>query len=182
MDCRGAGVGVAVACIVAGGCGDSPYEIEWSTGADTVVLYSITHPVLNLANAFDFVDVTPVLVEAPGATGNWDVAVGGDEDGLTLLPPRSLGIGEDVGIAVLPQLLEEVTMAPEDSTAYQWAEPVPLSTGTTYVIRTRQAYDNYGSLCVFFAKMEPLSIDLANLRVRFIYGANPNCGDRRLDS
>ena len=173
---------VSALWLTLGACGSDPFHLDWTQGFDTVRLYSITNPRPGLDDAFDFVHDAPVVLESIGATGSWDVALGGDENGLYLLPTGALGVSSTAGIAVVPGPLDGVLRAPTDSTAYERSAPVPLVTGSTYVIRTRRAYDYYGTtLCVFYAKMEPLAIDPEARRVLFIYGANPNCEDADLE-
>ena len=172
---------LAAAWLLAPGCGDDPYQLDWVQGYDTLELYSRENPRPGLENAFDFVNLDAVVLEALGATGNWDVAVGGDAGGLTLLPTGALSVETTAGIKRVPGTLEDVLRAPQDSTEYERLAPVPLELGSTYIIRTRVHSDAYGeTTCIFFAKMEPLAIDLENLLVRFVYGANPNCGDTSL--
>ncbi|NIT86093.1 MAG: hypothetical protein GWN82_04050, partial [Gemmatimonadetes bacterium] len=42
---------------------------------DTVLLYSLARPELNLVSAYNFLQGAPIQVEEPNATGVWDVAV-----------------------------------------------------------------------------------------------------------
>jgi hypothetical protein len=177
------------ACIVAlwtgvslASCGSDPYHLDWGQGLDTVALYSVLDPTLGLYDGFDFVNGRPVEIEAIGSTGSWDVAVGGDPGGLVLMPPGAFGLSSKAGVAVMPgKRLEDVLRAPSDSASYDTTEPVPLAVGTTYVIRTRTATDIYGTTaCTYYAKMEPLSVDPAQGRIRFIFGSNPNCYDLSL--
>jgi len=163
-------------------CGSDPYHLDWYQGLDTVDLYSVLLPKLGLYDGFDFVNGRPVEIEAIGSTGSWDVALGGDSSGLVLMPPGAFGLSSKAGVAVMPdQRLEDVVRAPSDSASYDTTRPVLLAVGTTYVIRTRASTDYYGtSTCSFYAKMEPLVVNPAQGRVRFIYGSNPNCYDLSL--
>jgi hypothetical protein len=164
-----------------GGC-DDPYYIDWSQGTDTVDLYSIQNPRPALYNGFDFVNLSPVAIESLDATGNWDVAVGGDATGITLLPTGALAVETTSGVKKVSGTLDDVVRAPRDSTEYERLAAVPLELGATYIIRTRKHSDAYGeTTCIYYAKMEPIVIDLVALRVRFVYGANRNCGDTSLE-
>ncbi|GMV05827.1 MAG: hypothetical protein AMXMBFR53_21040 [Gemmatimonadota bacterium] len=182
---RGRAISVALLTsgwLLLGSCGDDPYYVEWDQGTDTVDLYSLQNTRPGLFNAFDFVNGYPVLLEVLGATGNWDVAVGGDAQGLTLLPTGALGIETTSGVKRVSGALADVTRAPQDSTEYVRIASVPLELGATYIIRTRVHANTSGeTTCIFYAKMQPLTIDVETLRVRFVYGSNPNCGDTDLE-
>jgi len=163
-------------------CGSDPFHIDWYQGLDTVQLYSVLDSAPGLYNGFDFVNLRPVEIETVGATGSWDVAVGGNGSGLVLMPPGAFGLSSKAGVAVMAgERLEDVLKAPSDSTSYDATQPVALAVGTTYVIRTRTAADPYGTTaCTYYAKMEPLAVDPAQGRIRFVYGSNPNCYDPSL--
>lgn len=163
------------------GCGDDLLNPRWTAAPDTALLYSLARPELNLPSGFNFTARRTVLVEAPGATGNWDLALDTREEGLVLLPPGALNINSRARITTLPGLeFDEVREAPTDSTLYSTDEPVPVQDDVVYVIRTDQGADTFGRRCVFYAKMEPVSLDVETGTLRFLYDTNPICNDPRL--
>lgn len=166
----------------AAACGDDPFEVRWVEDPDTVVLYSLARPELNLPSAFDFHSRTRWLVQTPIATGNWDVALDTRDGELVLLPPGALGIESRAGIAPIDTLtFEALTRAPTDSASYVLDAPVPVRAGTVYAIRTHQAIGGFfGTRCVFYAKMEPLAIDAAAGTLSFVFDESPACNNPSL--
>jgi len=164
------------------GCGSNPYSIGWNTAIpDTVVLYSIARPELNLPSAFNFHQRTSYKVEDPSATGAWDIAVDTRNGQIVLLPPEALNIATGAGIAVLQGVgLEQATEAPKDTTLYSTKEPVPVEMGNVYVIRSGRMVGLYGTYCRYYSKMEPLNIDAADGTLQFRFDSNPGCNDRAL--
>lgn len=164
-------------------CGDSPFDVTWTANPDTVLLYSLARPEPNLPAAFDFVPTRRrrVLVEAAGATGNWDMAVDTRDGRLVFVAPSALGVDSRAGIASFPDMtLEELQEAPSDSAAYALTDPVPVDAGTAYVVRTRDTRSSFGRVCSNFAELRPLEIDPGAGTVRFVYDVNPQCNDRSL--
>lgn len=164
-------------------CGDSPFDLRWTERPDTVLLYSLARPELNLVSAFDFVPSRrrTVEVEAPGATGSWDVALDTRGGELVFLPPGALGIESRAGVASFRGLnLDELEEAPSDSASYSLETPVPVEDGTAYVIRTRRVRGSLGRLCSYYAEVVPVDINPDVGTVRLVYDVNPNCNDRSL--
>ena len=165
----------------AAGCGDDPFRIDWVEFPDTVLLYSLSRPELNLESAFDFNNRIGVRIEHPNSTGNWDMAVDTRGGQVVLLPPGALGVASRAAVAVLEgRSFASVTEAPADTALYTARLPVPVRMGTVYVWRTRQSYGNWGMACVYYAKMEPLAIDPQAGTLRFVFDASPVCNDRSL--
>ncbi len=163
------------------GCGDDPFAIRWVEAPDTVLLYSLVRPELNLLSAFSFINRTSVRIEAPGATGTWDVAVDTRGGGIVLLPPGALGVDSKAAISPMPGMtFEEVIEAPEDTVLYSRLDAVPMALGTVYVVRTSQYQGSFGTRCSNYAKLEPLVIDPVGGTLTFVYDASPVCNDRRL--
>ncbi len=173
---------VAFGVALAAGCNSNPYGIGWNTAIpDTVVLYSLARPELNLPSAFSFHQRTSYRVEDPNATGSWDIAVDTRDGQIVLLPPEALNIATGAGIAVLPGItLEQATEAPKDTMLYDTKEPVPIQTGNVYVIRSGRSVGLYGTYCRYYSKLEPLDIDVANGTLTFRFDSNPGCNDRAL--
>ena len=162
-------------------CGDDPFSFNWNDQPDTVVLYSLARPELNVPSGFNFLSAATVTIESPNATGSWDVALDTQGGELVLLPPGALGVDSRARIAPLDGLtLDEVQEAPTDSTVYVSAAAVPVRTGTVYVVRTGQRQGSFGRRCVYYAKMEAIDIDVAEGALRFRHVTNPVCNDRRL--
>lgn len=162
-------------------CGDDPFAFNWSDRPDTVVLYSLARPELNVPSGFNFLSRATVTIESPTATGAWDLALDTREGDLVILPPGALGVDSRARIAPLDGLaLADVQEAPSDSAVYVSAGAVPVRSGTVYVVRTGQRTGSFGSRCVYYAKMEAVDIDVAEGRLRFRHVTNPVCNDRRL--
>lgn len=172
---------VALGILSLGACGRDPFQIDWVESPDTVLLYSLARPQLNLLSGFDFYNRIGVRVEDSEATGNWDVAVDTRNGKIVLLAPGALGVDSRARVARIPgATFAEVIEAPADTTLYTATSPVPVELGSVYVIRTRQGYGSFGRVCVYYAKMEPLEIDPVGGTLRFVYDSSPVCNDRKL--
>ena len=162
------------------GCGDDLFRITWFATQDTTVLYSLARSELSLPSAFDFLDRTRFVVEAPGSSDSWDVALDTRDGQLALIPPGALGINNAARITVIPDVsYDDVTEAPADSTLYSTTEPVFLELGSVYVVRTRRQSTSFG-FCSVYAKLEPVALDDAVQSATFVYDNNPRCDDRAL--
>ncbi|MGW8266673.1 MAG: hypothetical protein ACWGSQ_09915 [Longimicrobiales bacterium] len=164
------------------GCDDDPFKIMWELRPDTILLYSLARPEMNLNSAFDFVRRNAVRVEAPSAVGEWDVAVDTQNGAIVLVPPGAIGVAKSkAGIALIDdETFDEIRRAPSDTTLYVRDRPVPMQVGQLYVIRTRQKQGSYGSVCVYYGKFEPLYVDPEEGRLSFMYDVSPVCNDRKL--
>ena len=175
---------VAVLVLLAAtACSDDPFEIRWDLQADTVLLYSLARPEMNMDSGFNFRPGTlgPVRIEAATATGTWDIALDTRGGELVLLPPSALGVSSAARLAAIPgKRREEVVEAPADTTVYSVDQPVPVRSGTVYVIRTDRAPGAFGSRCFYYARFEPIQIDVENGNLTFVYDASPVCNSRRL--
>lgn len=172
---------VAVVTIGLAACGDDPFSFNWSDEPDTVVLHSLARPEMGLMSAYNFFEAARLPVESPNATGAWDVALDTREGDMVLLPPAALGVSSRARIAVLEGLtLDDVMEAPNDSTAFVSDQAVPVRLGTTYVVRTGQRPGSFGRNCVYYAKLEPIDIDVAEGRLTFQEVTNPVCNNRSL--
>jgi len=163
---------------VASACGDDPFAIRWEESPDTVLLYSLARPELNLGSAFNFQTRFPVTIEEANSTGFWDVAVDTRGGEIVFLPPGALGIDSRAGIAELPNTtFEEVTEAPNDTAAYTSVNPVTVRMGTIYVVRTSESIGGYGTRCVYYHKVQPLIIDPDRGTLTFKFDGSPVCND-----
>ena len=162
-------------------CGDDPFAVEWSDDPDTMQIYSLARPELNLFSGFSFVPPPSArVIESPGVTGSWDIAIDTDADQLVMLPPGALGITAAARISVLGAVsFEDVREAPEDTLLYEDDQPVALSDGTVYVVSTNRVSTGTSS-CVYYAKMQPVTIDVPAGTLKFRYVASPICNSRDL--
>jgi hypothetical protein len=163
-------------------CDDDLFRVNWVENPDTVILFSLARPELNLRSGFDFLSRTPIRIESPEATGKWDMVLDTHEGGLVLLPPGALGI-EGTKARIIPMGpvdFDEVRRAPSDTTTYIGDEPVPVEVGHVYVVRTRQQAGFYGRQCVYYGKFEPLEEDPVEGRLTFMFDVSPVCNSRKL--
>ena len=171
----------AAALFGLGACGDNPFEIRWAAAPDTVLLYSLSRPELNLPSAININRRILVRVEAPGASGSWDLAVDSDGENFFFLPPGALGVVSRAGITKIgPVDFLEVTEAPRDTIVYSVRTPLLAELGNIYVIRTDESTGAFGLRCVYFGKLEPIEIDVENGTIDFVYDSNPVCNDLSL--
>lgn len=157
-------------------CGDDPFAFDWIDTPDTVLLYSLARPELNLVSAFSFFQGVPVRIEAPEATGSWDMAVDTRGGEIVLLPPQALGVDGIAAITSLPNMtLTDVVEAPRDTLVYVDDGPVPVEAGTVYVVKTNRSPGSFGSSCVYYAKLRPIVIDAVGGTLTFEFVTNPIC-------
>jgi hypothetical protein len=170
-------------------CSEDPFAARWFDEPDTTSIYSLARPELNLVSGFNFYERASrasdgrVRVEQPGATGNWDVALDTRAGGLVLLPPGALGITARAGIASMgPVPFDDFQQAPGDTLLYELNNPVVMTLGHVYAIRTNRGVSGFGSSCVYYAKIEPIILDVPEERMWFKFVASPMCNNRDLVS
>lgn len=175
-------VGFAAVVLSTAACDDDPFNFnDWTSAPDTVLLYSLDRPELNLPSAYAFNRRTLHEVEAANSSGLWDVALDTREGRLVLLPPRALGVDGEAGIAPLPnEDYETIREAPADTAAYVSAAAVPVVVGQLYVVRTNESLGGFGQRCTYYAKMQPLEADVQLGTLRFRLDSNPICNNRDL--
>ncbi len=163
-------------------CDDNPFKVKWELAPDTVLLYSLARPEMNLRSAFDFVGRTSVRVESPSAVGEWDLALDTQDGVLVFVPPGAIGVaGSTARIAPIENMsFDEIRRAPRDTTLYIGDRVVPVEIGQLYVVRTRQKIGSWGTRCVYYGKMEPLAADPEDGILTFQYDVSPVCNDRKL--
>ena len=174
---------VAALLVGLAACGDDPFALDWSDAPDTVQIYSLARPELNLASGFSFTPPPSArVIEDPGVTGAWDIAIDTQGGQLVMLPPGALGITANARIAVMGAInFEELREAPEDTLLYEKNNPVPLSDGTVYVVSTNRLSTGTSS-CGYYAKLQPVTIDVPGGTLKFRYVASPVCNSRDLVS
>lgn len=171
----------ALVVLAAASCGDDPFRIDWEVAPDTVLLYSLARPELNLPSAFNLNQRRRVQIESPGATGAWDFAVDTQEGNIVLLTPGAMGLDSRARItSVTGTPFEEVRKAPADTAAYVGDQPVPVELGPIYIIQTDESVGAFGTRCVYYGKMEALEIDPVLGTLLFVYDSNPVCNSRDL--
>ncbi|MEJ2184796.1 MAG: hypothetical protein P8Z36_02560 [Gemmatimonadota bacterium] len=178
------GVAALLAVTLAAGCGNSFGPNTWLAVPDTATLYSLSRPeYVGKPSAYDFASrgTGSVVVEAPGYTNQWDIAIVDGTNGLELAPA-----GTFEGVTAKPALtrittagetFETLAKAPSDSKLYTDSTRLPAVEGGLYVVRTRQV-----SSCVYYAKFELLAVDQQAGTVRLAATGNPYCNDRALIS
>jgi hypothetical protein len=170
-----------VLVLALGACDDGFGPGFWVARADTLTMYSASRvEYVGFRSALDIV-TEPVVVlpiEAPGLTGNWDVALIDDAAGLSLVPASAFeGLTSRARIAVVTGVgFDELTEAPRDTTLYS-AEPVRLQQNGVYVIRSRRSSCGLGS-GYRYAKLKPVDINVDAGTLRFAIIRNPYCDDR----
>lgn len=172
-----AAVALAVGLVA---CNNNPYQLNWVDTPDTATLYSLARVELNLPSGFGFYRGNAVDIAAPGATGSWDVALDTRNGKLAFLAPGALGVSSRAAVAPLPNMtLDDITKAPsgQDTVLYVSDEPVPIDAGTVYIVRTNRQPGAFGQTCVYYAKVEPVEIDVPNGTLLFRYVSSPVCNN-----
>jgi hypothetical protein len=163
---------------------DDPFGPQlWNAEPVAVTLYSASRAeYVGMVSALDLAadPVAAVAIEAPGASGNWDMVLIDTDGGLSFAPAGALpGFTSRARIAVIEnQSFIQVTEAPRDTAAYT-INPVRLRTDVVYVIRSRSANCGF-SAGVRYAKVQPIEVDVVRGIFRFAVVRNPYCEDRSL--
>lgn len=164
------------------GCGDNIFEIKWTVAnPDTVLIYSLARPEVNLPSGFDFVTRRAWEIHAPNATGSWDLLLDTRDGQLVFLPPGALGLVSAAMILPIPGTsFDDVIQAPKDTTQYSKDLPVPVEVSSVYVLRTHESTNRFGAPCVFYGKLQPLEVEPVLGTVRFVFDVSRLCDDRGL--
>src|SRR5690606_30484487 len=154
-----------LAVLIVAACDDPYGPAMWSARPDTVLIYSASRPEhIGRASAVDITSlpVSPLPIEAPGVTGNWDVALTDLDGGLAIIPASAFaGLESRARIGVdTVRSFENVTEAPRDTAAFT-VEPLPLREGVVYLIRSRRASCGGLSAGYRYGKLRPVAIDVA---------------------
>jgi len=158
-------------------CSDDFFQLNWSADVDTTLIYSLDRPEINLPSAFDFVMRELIEIHQPGTNGQWDILLDTEDGQLMMKVPAFFGLDSDARISVFSNMdFDDVLRAPEDTTDFT-ADPVRVEPGNVYVIQTHLAPDRFQQSCHFFAKMQPLTVDVENGTMRFVFDRNPLCED-----
>ncbi len=162
---------------------EDPFVGRWNDAPDSAFVHSLARPEINIESGFAFNERRRVRIQAPNATGTWDVALDTQGGALVLLPPGALGITARAGIASLGATpFDDVRQAPGDTLLYELDDPVPMTVGHVYAIRTNRSLTGFGSTCVYYAKIEPFTLDVPEGLMRFKFVVSPVCNSRDLFS
>ena len=177
-----AAVLLAASVVGSTACGENIFEVKWTqANPDTVLLYTLARPEINLISAFDFLGRVGIRIHSPGASGLWDLVVDTQDGELVFVPPGGLDIESGTMIAALPgQAFDDVLEAPGDTTLYSKTMPLLIETTSVYVLRTHEGRDRFGFPCSFYGKLQPLEVDPVLGIVRFVYDVSVLCDDRGL--
>jgi len=185
VECRGGIVHglralAIVASVVAPACGDDPFTVTWTENPDTVQLYAISRPELNLFSAFDFYTRIPKRLESASTGDLWDLVTDVRDGQFVWLPAGALGITSEAAVATVEgETFESAARAPSDTARYVDDEPVPVRTDRIYVIRTRRVRGSF-STCNHYGKIEALETDPVAGTIRFRFDVNRICNDLAL--
>ncbi|HUP89893.1 MAG TPA: hypothetical protein VM100_11095 [Longimicrobiales bacterium] len=167
-----------LAAVASGACDDALGPQAWDATPDTITLYSASRTdLLGFPSGYDFVNRTPIRVEAAGTVGAWDVVLAGTTT-LQLVPAGAFqGNPSRAGIAVITgATFDALKEAPSDTAAFT-QQPVTIANGGVYVVRTRRYACSF-STAVNFAKVKVVALDVAAGSARFAVVRNPYCNDR----
>jgi len=172
---------VGLLSLLLAGCGDDPFAIIWTANPQTASIFSVSREELNLGTGFSFNERRPLRIEAPGASGRWELAVDFQGGNPVLLPPGAFGIPGEARLLALPgETFDGVREAPEDLELYSRDQPLPAVPGQLYVVRTNQQLSAFGSRCVFYGKFLVEEVDAVQERLTFRFDTNIACNSRNL--
>jgi hypothetical protein len=173
---------ILLAAISTAACDEELGLQEWDATPDTVSLYSLSRTdLLGLPSAYDFSNQRVVEVEAPGAGGNWDFALAGTTQ-LELIPAPAFEGQASARAAIAPitgQTFESLMEAPSDTSKFT-RQPVPITVGAVYAIRTRRVACGF-STSVHYGKIKVLTADPVKGSASFSVVVNPFCNDRSFE-
>jgi len=171
-----------LALVATAACNDSLGPPTWDPTPATTVIYSLSRPdLVGKPSAYDFVGLRRLVIEAPGSTGGWDIALAEQSGNFVFLPVGMFpGIDDDVLVAeTTARIMANVKKAPSDTTEYSRG-PIPVRRGEVYIVRTRQESCVTFGRGPFYAKFQVLSVDPSLGSVELAAIRNPYCTDRAL--
>lgn len=162
-------------------CGEDPFRLDWVENPREVTLFSLDRDERNRPTAFEMRQGQRVVLESVDAAGLWDFALDTRDGQLVFLPPRSVGVQSQAGMAEFPNTrFDELREAPADTAAYTTRSPVPVRMGSVYAVRTRQQAGGFGQTCIFYGKVQPLEINVEAGTLLFRFDTSPDCNNPRL--
>jgi hypothetical protein len=179
---RAASVVCALALVTTAACDDGLGPLTWDATPVTAVIYSLARSELvGQPSAYDVVQLRRVVVESPGATGSWDIALSEQNGQFVFMTAGEFpGIDDDILIAEsMERTLAAVAEAPADTADYTRG-PVPVVEDRIYIIRTRVASCVTFGSGPYFGKFQVLSIDETAGSIELAVVRNRYCNDRDL--
>ena len=175
---------VLLALLVVGACGEDT-GTNWPRPTEPLELsmYNLVDGPIDRASAVNVISGVRSgfpLTARVDQTQQWDIAFG-MIDGQPYWLPRGFfeGLEPTSGILAMEQDFDEINTAPEDRTLYEYIDPLPMTAGNTYIIRSRN--DPTTELpCRIFAKVRVVSIQPDPAWMDFIILWTPNCDDTNL--
>lgn len=169
-----------------GACDDSTqYRIDPLITTDTVELAVPTEANAQLPTALDVIAAAGVIgggrfPERAADAEQWDFAVRVRNGQLVLLPAGVLGLNNRAALTrpLLGRTWEQVNEAPGQRSFFA-DSAVVLRVGEVIAVRSRLIPCGFGRDSQY-GKVQPLSVDAANGRVRLQVLTNERCGDPRL--
>ena len=179
-------LGLVGMMVLASACNDTTFRIDPLLTTDTVEIGAPTAQNADLPTALDVTALGGTIrggrfPERASDAGQWDFALrvrGGD---LVLLPASALGLQSRASLtrALANETFGGLVEAP-GRTSFVTDSAVVLREGGVYAARSRVISSDFGSACEQYAKLQPLAVDRAQARVRFLITTNERCGDPRL--
>lgn len=163
-------------------CEDNGFLTDVIISQDTV---TVGLPGSGRRSALDLARTTlgAPLLRAPETladAGEWDVGLRRSEAGVFSLRPNPLTGSQfrAAGIALSTTAFDNLEKAPRSTSDYS-TEPVTLTVGNTYVLRSRQFAAGF-SVCHKYAAVKVMALDQAAGTAELAIKINENCDDERL--
>lgn len=172
----------ALALALSAACDDGFGPATWDPTPVTSVIYSLSRPdLIGQPSAYDFVNLRRIVVESPGATGDWDIALTEQGGQLVFITAGTIpGIDADVRIAETShRTLSAALEAPSDTAEYTRG-PVVVRDDAVYIIRTRTAGCISFGAGPYYGKFQVLSVDAGVGAIEIAAVRNPYCSNRDL--
>lgn len=155
------------------------------------LLYTDTVEIAAPGSALGLPSALDVTISAGGVVGGrfperqedaeqWDVALRVRNGALVFLPAPALGLRSRAAITrALPNETYATLIEAPGRSAFVTDSAVLVQQGSVYAVRSR---DDQGgiSACPQYAKIQPLTVDVAQQRVRLQVTTNQRCSDPRL--
>ena len=174
-----------VSAAVATGCDDATdFTIDPLLATDTVEI-AAPGAAGGLPSALDVIATGGVIgggrfPEQARDAEQWDVALRVRNGALVFVPAPALGLQSRASMtpALSGETFTSLVEAPGAGTFRSDSARV-VQQGAIYAIRSRDIASQFGS-CIQYAKIQPLTVDVAAARVRLQVTTNERCSDPRL--
>lgn len=176
---------LVLVALAATGCDDTTnFNIDPLLATDTVEIAAAGVPG-GLPSALDVTATSGVIFggrfpEREEDAEQWDVALRLRGGSLFFVPAAALGLDSRAAVtrALQNETFESLVEAPGRD-AFLSDSSVVVQQGAVYAIRSRQLSNAFGA-CTQYAKIQPLSVNVATGRVRLQITSNERCEDPRL--